>query len=125
MASQETAVLNKIMIAASKKGKRLFRNHRGGAWMGKSKRMPNGDVLVYRAQFHRFGVGMNGGSDLIGFEPILITQEMVGKFIAQFQGYEVKAEGKLHTVSKEQQDFIDAVNALGGYAKAIDNADDI
>jgi hypothetical protein len=123
MASQENAEANAVLLASSKKGFKLWRNHRGGAWQGKSKRLADGNVLIENAKFYNFGLGMNGGSDFIGFRTIIITPEMVGQKIAQLSCVEVKARGKLNTAKQKQKDFIKAINEAGGYGKIVDSPD--
>ncbi len=91
--------------------------------MGKSKRMPNGDVLVQNAQFHRFGVGGDGGGDLIGYRIITITPEMVGTRICQFLNREIKTE--TGRASPEQIAFHNAINAAGGDSKILKGVGDI
>jgi hypothetical protein len=69
---------------------------------------------------HTFGL-VKGSSDLIGWTAIEITPEMVGRKVAVFTACEVKSErGR---VSKEQQNFIDQVNAQGGVAFVARSAD--
>jgi hypothetical protein len=60
------------------------------------------------------GLLVPGGSDLVGFKPVVITQAMVGRKIAVFSVIEVKtATGR---VSPEQQHFVDVVRNNGGFA---------
>ncbi len=61
-------------------------------------------------------------SDWIGYRSVIVTADMVGKPIAQFVAIESKA-GK-NKADKGQQDFIDAVNAAGGVAGVVYNAND-
>ena len=59
------------------------------------------------------GLG-KGTSDLIGYNKIVVTKEMVGKQIAIFSAIEVKtAKGKL---SPLQKNFIEEVKKEGGIA---------
>lgn len=97
MGANETDILHEIMLRLSP-GVVLFRNQRG---------------YDERAKAH-YGVGPNGGSDLIGYWKITVTPEMVGKQIAVFVALEVKTEtGK---VTPEQQAFVERVSADGGRA---------
>lgn len=125
MASRETAVLNAILLKLSRAGKRLFRNNIGVAWYsGKpAKRMANGDVLLIDAVRVAYGVGGEGGSDLIGWDSITVTPEMVGQKLAVFTAIEVKAPGG--RVSDEQKNFIEQVNRAGGRGFVAFSADDV
>jgi len=58
------------------------------------------------------GLQADGSSDLVGFVPVTITQEMVGKRIAVFAAVEVKTlTGR---VEPNQQNFVDFVKKSGG-----------
>tara|TARA_A100001015_G_scaffold274925_1_gene331721 strand:+ start:261 stop:497 length:237 start_codon:yes stop_codon:yes gene_type:complete len=74
----------------------------------------------------QFGVGMPGGSDLIGYRRVRVTEEMVGQEIAQFAAVEVKTpKGR---VKAEQQQFINHVLSAGGVAgiaRSVDEAQNI
>lgn len=86
----EADIQDAIRLAATKMGARLHRNNCG--------------VLQdARGQYVRYGVGGNGGSDLIGWDK-------TGRFVA----IEVKRPGKHPT--PEQAAFIAAVIAAGGIA---------
>ncbi len=114
MAAAETAILNKIMIAMSAAGGRCFRNNRGMAWVGQAIRLANGDVLLKNPRQIRYGVGTNGGSDLIGWMPV------DGKAI--FSAIEVKTP--TGRIESGQQNFIDQVLKNGGFAGVARSADD-
>jgi len=100
MAQKETNILKRIQIRASELGARLFRNQVG------SYRLADG-------RFISSGL-CKGSSDLIGWTPIIITADMVGKPVAVFTAIEVKApKGR---VQDNQVKFIDQVVLAGGYA---------
>lgn len=80
---------------------RLFRNN-VGAYKGKD------------GQWIQFGL-MKGSGDLIGWETIEITPDMVGTKIARFLSVEVKAE-KGGRISEAQKTWSDRVNGAGGRA---------
>lgn len=94
----ETIILSRVRLAAAKIGWTLFRNNVGAL---KDK---DGRVVSYGL--------CKGSSDLIGWRPLLITQDMVGKTIAQFVAVECKAA--TGSVTPEQQRFTDTVNKAGG-----------
>lgn len=64
-----------------------------------------------------------GSSDLIGWTPVLVTQDMVGQTLAVFTAIETKAVGKKATSA--QSNFIGAVVHDGGIAKLAYSVEDI
>ena len=98
---REQPILKRIMLACSRGATRLWRNNCG------SLQDRNG-------QWVRFGVANPGGSDLIGFTKVKITEAHVGMTLAVFTAVEVKQ--KSGRVRKDQQIFIDLVRAAGGIA---------
>jgi hypothetical protein len=120
----EKAILNETLKLASKRGWRLFRNNSAKAWAGKIFRSPmpisirlNPEDVVVRNAFPIDAGLCKGSSDLIGWQTITITPEMVGQKIALFTAIEVKY-GKTAT-TPEQKNFIEQVNKSGGYGKII------
>lgn len=105
---RESTIQNKIRVAVSRLGSRLFRNNVGVATT------ESGHTI-------RFGL-CKGSSDLIGWTPVEITQEMVGQQVAVFTAVEVKTpKGR---VSKEQQAFLDAVLDAGGIGTVARSAEE-
>lgn len=102
MAHAESEIAHAIMVAASKKGARLFKNSKG---MFLS---PDGKHRI------RAGLLAPGSSDLIGFKPVVITADMVGQKLAVMVAIEVKTP--TGRISPEQQHFIDFVRDNGGIA---------
>lgn len=98
----ETNLLHLIQLAIGKiRTVRVFRNNVGVAVA------PNGGVV-------RYGL-CNGSSDLIGWQSVTITPDMVGTTIARFVAVEVKTErGR---PSEEQTRFLNAVRQAGGIAE--------
>ena len=73
-------------------------------------------------RYVQFGVGSPGGSDLIGYRRVRVTEEMVGQEIAQFAAVEVKTpRGR---VRPEQQQFINHVLSAGGVAGVARSVDE-
>jgi len=112
----ETAILKHIQVAISRAGARVFRNNVALAWAGSSVTKVGqdfGDVLIKNARPIHAGL-CEGSSDLIGFTPIEVTPDMVGKRLAIFTAIEVKApRGHVEDI---QRNFIDTVRAAGGIA---------
>lgn len=126
--SEEIALMKTLQVEASRMGARLFRQNVGKAWIGESKRfskpekisvMP-GDVLVKSARL--FSAGIKGMSDLGGWTPVKITEEMVGQTIAVYTQVEVKDGAK---TSDEQENWIAAVLRAGGLAGIARNISDL
>ncbi len=127
----ETPIVKETMIEASKLGLRLFRNNTGMGWAGHPIYKPQeaikmtiypGDVLVRNARALHAGL-CTGSSDTIGFTPVVITPEMVGKTVAIFTAVECKTqEGK---ASEEQRDFLSMVKLNGGIAILLKHAKEL
>lgn len=103
----EKDVERTLILHASKCGSTVFKNNVG---MYTDQR---GNVI-------RYGL-CKGSSDLIGWTPITITEDMVGKKIAVFTAIEVKLNknGK-YKATDLQKAFISAVNNAGGFAGVAD-----
>lgn len=96
----ETKLIREIQLLATRLRARLFRNN-------------TGKIQGADGRWHIFGLCV-GSSDLIGWTPVTITQDMVGKRIAIFTAIEGKSETGRATV--EQNNFIAAVLRDGGLA---------
>lgn len=97
---REQAIMQRVMLAASRLNWRVFRNNVG--MLQDSRGVPI-----------RYGL-CPGSSDLIGWRSVKVTADMVGQEIAQFVAVEVKTP--TGRVSEEQARFIAAVTAAGGLA---------
>ena len=60
----------------------------------------------------RYDIANPGGSDLIGYVPVTITPEHVGRTLAVFVAIEAKSE--IGPLRPEQRKFLHVVNAHGG-----------
>ena len=124
----ETPLMRRIMVHLSRAGAHVFRNNVGQGWVGKSFRLKDeatllqagtakhlsaGTVIIMAARPLHAGL-LEGSSDLIGWKPVVITQEMVGKTFGLFFGCEVK-DG-LGVQSPEQIIWARIVNGAGGLA---------
>jgi hypothetical protein len=118
----ETNIIRAIMLKIGiNPNIRIFRNNTGSAWIGasvkftkvQSVKVEAGDVLVKQGRFFTAGLCV-GSSDLIGIKSVEVTPDMIGKKVAIFTAIEGKtATGR---VTKEQTNFINMVNSLGGIA---------
>lgn len=104
-----------IRLAAARRGVRLWRNNSGA-------------VTDDTGRLVRYGLGNDSdkinrvfkSSDLIGFTPMTVTAGDVGKPVAVFTAYEMKAPGwKGVRTDREraQAAFLAVVAAAGGIAK--------
>ena len=96
-----------LILHASQCGSTLFKNNVG------KLRDDKGNIVS-------FGL-CKGSSDLIGWTPVIITPEMVGKKLAVFTAVEVKKNkfGK-YRATEDQKHFITAVKNNGGMAGVAD-----
>lgn len=110
----EAHVQSQIRLAAARSGRYLFRNN-NGAFKDKTGRVV------------RFGLGNDSkklnehfkSADLVGWECITITPDMVGQRIARFLSVEVKESGWKFSGSLDemaQVAWATLVNAQGGRA---------
>ena len=97
----EAAIQQQIRLALSRAGSVMHRNNIG------AYRDDQGRVI-------RYGVGNPGGSDLIGWTPVLITHDMVGGILGVFTAIEVKAPRGRPT--EAQLNFLRQVQLGGGIA---------
>lgn len=117
----ETNLTRRIMLAISKTGARIFRQNVGMGWAGKHKRLEDGAVLISDPRPLHAGLA-EGSSDLVGWTPVTITDDMVGSTVAVFTSIEVKtAKGR---PSQEQIRWIEAVRNGGGIAGVVRSEDE-
>lgn len=108
---KERDIQANILLQATKAGARLFRNNVGKGWIGQWSKLSDGSILLRNPRRMNFGL-CKGSSDLIGWVPVTITEDMVGQTVAVFAGIECKT--KTGRVSAEQQNFLDAIHRAGG-----------
>jgi hypothetical protein len=118
----EQNLLKQIQIAVSSMKTRLFRNNVATAWVGKAQRISATSVLIVDARPLHAGLCV-GSSDLIGWTEVKVTPEMVGRKIAVFTAIEGKT-GRVR-VTPEQANFIQQVQAAGGFAGVAREPQDI
>ena len=107
-----------VRLEASRKGKLLFRNNVGAG------------TIMESNSFLRWGLANDSkavntklkSGDLIGIQPVLITQAHVGQVIGQFLSREIKAPGWKYTGSdreKAQVRWAELILARGGDAAIV------
>lgn len=129
MGKPEAEVQQQIRLQAPKSGQILWRNN-------------NGACFDDTGRLIRYGLAHDSkqinevfkSSDLIGINPVVITQEMIGRTIGQFFAVEVKPEGWTfpnETNRSEfarcdaQRNFINRVNEFGGLGMFAQGKDDV
>lgn len=89
---------------------RLWSANSGKAYQGQLVKVNGRQALINLRVF----TGMDTGfPDMVGFESIEITHDMVGKKVAVFVGSEIKAS-KGEKLSKKQIDFKNLLIKMGG-----------
>lgn len=92
----------------------MFRNSQGYCVACSPKdihRLKGGKILIDKGAPMHFGL-QKGSSDMIGWESVLITPDMVGKKVAVFQSIEIKTEND--HLSKFQKIWNKIVEKEGG-----------
>lgn len=107
--NKETPLMRRLQLAATTLGSRLLRNNVG-------------QTVTKDGRVIRYGLAV-GSSDLIGWTPVRIGPEHVGQTLAVFTAVEVKVPGSYPT--KQQRDFLAAVQAAGGIGLVARNEDDL
>ena len=103
----ETALLNRITLAATRAGSRLFRNNIGIA------HYPDAKV--------KYGL-RPGSGDLIGWTPVKITAEMVGSTVAVFTS--IEAKGPKTSINANQINWDEQVRYAGGLSGIVRSVED-
>lgn len=124
MGNYEGHIIPKVLVEATKKGWRLFRNSVGLGWQGRVTEeqtikdpktgAPMHVVELIGARRLHYGLA-KGSSDLIGWRPVEITPDMVGQTIAQFCAIECKTKAYGRT-TEDQDNWLDQVAQSGGFA---------
>lgn len=115
---KEGNISNLILLAVSKVGSRMFRNNTGVGWQGETKRTTTGGLIIDSPRPLRAGL-CTGSSDLIGWTPVEITPDMVGRKMAIFTAVEVKKNSG--RTSKAQLNFMNRIILDGGIAGVATN----
>lgn len=116
MSNREKTILDKAQLDASRIGARLFRNNVGSGWVGRIVGNKADTITLLNPRPLHAGL-CKGSSDLIGWTPVVVTPEMVGKMIAVFTAIEGKTKGVRTTL--EQSSFLTAVTDAGGIGSVL------
>ena len=109
MRNPETNIMNKIMLAMSKKGYLIWRNQVG---------------LFKTLDGRTVNIGIKGSSDLMAVKPTIITPEMVGQTLAVFVAVEVKtATGRQSEPQKKWQKAVEKLGVKYILARSEDDID--
>lgn len=121
--SSENTVMRQVWLALGPVS-RLFRLNTGKAWLchGQPQRRPDGSIVlppgsrpVALGLALPNGESLSGAPDLLGFTPVVITPDMVGRTIPVFTGVECKAStgGRKRDA---QINFVEQMHRAGGIA---------
>ena len=117
----ESSVQQDIQLEATKQNHRLFRNNSGSF-----KDQTGRQVFFGLGNISKKSNDEYKSSDLIGFMPVIIAKEMVGKKVAIFIAAEVKRSSwKYMSTDREvaQKKFLDVVNLNGGLGIFVNSVD--
>lgn len=121
MAKAEKNLTAHVLMSVSKIGARLFRQNTGLAWQGEIiEKTPQRLILKNPRPIH-CGL-IKGSSDLIGWTPVVITADMVGKTVAIFTALEVKTPGV--SATPEQKNFVEQIAKVGGCGHIVRSAEE-
>ena len=120
---KESNIQQLVRLAASKlNGVKLFRNNCGLAWTGDVSKLKDGSILIRNPRPLHAGL-QKGSGDLIGWQSVTITPEMVGTVIAKFVSVEIKTPTGRE--SDDQKTWKAVVNDYGGKAIVARSPDDL
>lgn len=127
---KEQGIQNIIRMAMSAAGVTNWRNNTGTGWVGKVTKIQHkvsvllepGDVVIRQARPLRAGLCV-GSADVIGITPVRVTEDHLGQSLGVFTAIEVKNKNGKPT--KEQLNFLQAVEMSGGFAGIAKSVDDL
>lgn len=110
-------------------GLRIFRQNVGKLWSGSQRvkgprqnvNLGPRDLLIRDARIVSAGL-CQGSSDLVGWQSVEITPDMVGLKVAVFVALEVK--GERGRATPEQKNFVERVLEAGGRAAIVKTPDE-
>jgi len=115
MAQKERDVINERLLNL-KENERMFRANCGMAWTGEFVRKGNMLIIKNARAFHGLPEGF---PDLIGWETIEITPDMIGQKIAVFTAEEIKTGAQKIKRGSRQAGFRDLIIRMGGIHRTI------
>jgi hypothetical protein len=130
IAKTESELVRSIRKRLGRGLSRIFRNNTGQAFFPKTQ---HGREMIQQmlrnGHLSRVKYGLvNGSSDLIGWDSIEITPDMVGQRLAVFVAVEAKRPGGGGRSTSSQRNFVKAVRAAGGragFARSVEEAETI
>jgi hypothetical protein len=114
----ERRVIAEILLACSRGASRLFRINAGRGWTGRVVRHTKDEITL--ADPRPFHGAPKGFPDIIGWQTIEITADMVGQRVAVAVALEAKSAGGRAT--PEQRRFIEIADAAGARAAVVRSA---
>lgn len=119
MAAEHESVLALALMEATRRGFRLFKNVIGTGFLGRVSEEYDSSaghvVTLARARRVTYGVCNPGGFDLLGWQTVKVTPDMVGMRLAVFVAVDGKTDGYA-SLSKDQKNFAKQVRKAGGVA---------
>ena len=120
----EAAETKRQILKGCEWGSKLFRHNVGTGWTSNQSMWGSGRGKLTLTNPRPLQAGLcKGGSDIIGWTPVRITDEMVGQTVAVFTAVEIKFGRGVP--AKIQIAFIRAVHKDGGLAGVSRNEDDL
>lgn len=122
----ESEFTRRCMKLATSFGARLFRNNVAQAWVAnKIVELPGGDKRLVNPRPLHAGL-VPGSGDLIGWTPVVITQEMVGQTVAVFTSVETKSlTGRARPGQPEWAKVVREAGGYSGFARTDADLNDI
>lgn len=118
----EGRLTKRLLLAASERGYRLFRNQRGAGWTGDWTKLKDGSVLIKNPRFVCYGL-FDGAADFIGWRQIEVTEDMVGSLIPVFASVEIKTDDG--SLRPEQKDWLRNTRKAGAIALVARSPEDL
>ena len=119
----EKELSNRIKLAVSNLGAKIFNNPCGVGWLGRVDPTKTRENTVTLKGASRLAFGLIPGSaDLIGYYPVKIDPTMVGKTFGLFVSLEVKAPG--NKPSEKQENWLRAAKEAGCLAGIVYSEED-